>query len=62
MPRAPFALAGVVENATTKGPSDECDFIVKSNGLGFQKAVDKTAALGAYLSHSLRPVANGCRG
>ena len=61
MQLVPFALAEVVENATTKGPSDKCDFISKSKGSGFGKAVDKTATLGAHLSHSLRPFANGCR-
>ena len=34
MRRVLFARAGVVVSATAKEPSDECDFIGKSNGFG----------------------------
>ena len=62
MQHAHFVLAEVAKNATSKEPFEECDFISKIRGSGFLKLLDKTGALGAHLSHSLRPLANGCRG
>ena len=55
-------MVEVAKNATSKEPFEECDFIFKIRVSGFLKLLDKTGALGAHLSHSLRPLANGCRG